>query len=96
MTREIKERGQVFGGVVVMTRIWQAGSRISQLIEERMAHSLNGRQSLCGCVFQEGGDQVDRLRRCLSEYLMTVSSAQGRVLIERLIVHTLLKGCGLI
>ena len=46
-----------------------AGCWVAELIEEGVAHSLNGRQPLRRSVFQKGRDEVDSLRGCLSENL---------------------------
>jgi len=42
MMVELEESGQVPRAAVGVTRIWQLGVRVSQLIKERMDHGING------------------------------------------------------
>lgn len=52
MPSEVKEGGEVLGGVVVVTRIRQPSIGIPQLIEEGVTHGLDRRQSLGGGVLE--------------------------------------------
>ena len=61
MVVEIKEIWQLFGSAVGVTRVGQSRRRISDLIEERVDHGVNGRQPLCRGVLEELRNQIDRV-----------------------------------
>jgi hypothetical protein len=69
MVGKVVQLRHVSSGSVRVTRVWQAGARIPQLIEERVNHSVDGRQTLCWRVFEQFRDQIDRIRIGLSEHL---------------------------
>ena len=69
MKREVVEFRHVPRGSIGMARIWETSRRIPQLIEERMDHSINCRQSLGWSILQELRDQIDRIRIGLPEHL---------------------------
>jgi hypothetical protein len=52
-----------------MTRVWQAGARIPQLIKEWVDHGIDGRKTLCGRIFEQFRDQIDRIRVSLPKHL---------------------------
>lgn len=70
MTRKIEKRGQILDWTIWVTRIRESGRRISQLIKERVNHSINGRQSLGGSVLEEARNQLDGIRLSLAEDLV--------------------------
>ncbi len=66
---EIKERGEVFGGAVAVTRVRQPRGRIPQLVEEGVHHRIDGGESLCGRVLEEPRDEVYGIGFCFPEHL---------------------------
>lgn len=66
---EIKEVGHLLGGSARVTRVRKASVGIAQLVEERMSHRLDGRQSLRRRVLEQPGDQIYRVGIRLTENL---------------------------
>jgi hypothetical protein len=65
---------QIASRSVGVTRVWQAGAWIPQLIEEGVYHSINSRKTLCWRVLEQLGDQIDRIGISLSEHLVYVNN----------------------
>lgn len=56
---EVEEGRQIPHSAVGVARIGQTRVGVPQLIEEWVHHGINGGKSLCRCVFQQLGDQID-------------------------------------
>src|ERR1700761_426601 len=56
-----------------MARVGQPSAGISQFIKEGLDHSINGRQSLCGCVLQKSRNEVDGVVGRFAEHLDIIS-----------------------
>ena len=56
-----------------MAGVGQPSAGISQLIEEGLDHSINGRQSLCRCVLQKSRNEVDGVVGRFAEHLDMIS-----------------------
>ena len=69
MPREVEEGWHLLGRAIGVTRIGKATIRVTELIEERMAHCLNSRKALCGCVLEQSRDQIDRFGGCFAKDL---------------------------
>ena len=55
-----------------MTRVRKTCTRIPELIEERMTHRFNRRESLRWSVFEQRGDQINRLMGRFAEDLRKI------------------------
>lgn len=53
-----------------MARIRKTSVGVPQFIEERLAHCIDGRESLGWCILQQGRNQINGIRRGLSENLV--------------------------
>ena len=69
MTREVKELGKSLGGATSMTRVGEANPLLTELIEEGMGKSVDGRETLSWGVLQKKGDQVNEVIASLAEHL---------------------------
>lgn len=69
MVGECEQLGKVLAGSSRVTRVGESRVWVPQLIEEGVHHGVNGGQSLSGSVLEQLGDQVDRIRICLTENL---------------------------
>jgi hypothetical protein len=69
MERKVVEFWHIPRGAVGVTRVWQTSAWVPQLIEEGVNHGVDGRQPLSRGVFQQLGDQIDRIRIGLPEHL---------------------------
>jgi len=67
MAGKIEEGGQILDWTIWMTRIRESGRGFSKFIKERVNHSINGRQSLRGCVLEEARNQLNSVRVSLAE-----------------------------
>ena len=52
MVAEIEEVGQLFAAIVGVTRVRELCVRIPKLVEERVNHGIDGRETLRGRVFK--------------------------------------------
>jgi len=68
---EVEQLGHVLGGTSRVTGIRETSVGISQLIKEGVNHGLNGRQTLCRCVLEKLGNEVDGAGISLAEDLWT-------------------------
>jgi hypothetical protein len=69
MKGEVVKFWHIPRGAVGVTRVRQTSAWVPQLIEEGVDHGINGRQPLSRRVFQQLGDQIDRIRIGLPEHL---------------------------
>lgn len=69
MTREVKKLGHLFRPSIRMARVWKAGLKITKLVKERMAHGINGRETLGWSILEERCDQLNGLVGSLAENL---------------------------
>jgi len=70
MFGEVKEGREIPKNTrVEPTRVRELGVRIAQVVEELMGQRLNRRKTVGGRVFEQPGNQVDRIRCCLTEDL---------------------------
>ena len=56
---EVEELRHVLGRTSRVARVGEASVGISQLIEEGVNHGFNGGQTLCRCVFEKLGNEID-------------------------------------
>jgi len=91
MMCEVEKLGQLLCRTVCVARIGQPCVGVTQLVEEWMNHCIDGRQSLCRCVLEELGDQIDGIWLCLAEDLggKLVSNV---IIVSNNEVRTLLNG----
>lgn len=68
---EVEQLGHILGGTSRVTRVREASVGVSQLIEEGVDHGFNGRQTLCRCVLEKLGNEVDGAGVSLAEDLET-------------------------
>ena len=71
MTGEVEQLRQLFRTSVRMTRIGEPTLRVTELVEKRVTHCINRRETLSWRVFQEGRNQLDSITGCLAEDLYT-------------------------
>lgn len=69
MTREVEKLGHLFGPSIGMARVREASLRITKLVKERMAHGIDGRETLGWGVLEECSDQLYSIVRSLAENL---------------------------
>jgi hypothetical protein len=74
MTREVEELWELLRRPVGVTRVGEATSRVTKLVKEWVAHCLDSRQTLSRRIFEQSGDQLDCVRRCLAEDLIPGSA----------------------
>lgn len=74
MVVEVEELRHVLGRTSRVARVRESSVRVSQLIEEGVNHGLNGGQTLCRCVFEELGNEIDGAGVGLTEDLFELVS----------------------
>lgn len=70
MSREVKQGRKFARSTTCMSGVGKTGTGISQFVEERLNHRIDGRQSLGWCVLQKSRDQIDCIWRSLPENLI--------------------------
>ena len=60
-----------------MARIWETAVGIAKLVEEWMAHCLDGGKTLSWCVLQKCCDQIKRIIGRFAEDLMQFRLCSG-------------------
>jgi len=70
-----------------MTRVGQPSVGISELIEEGLDHSINGRQSLCRRVLEKSRNEVDGIVGRFAEHLNIISQCLRRRTLETYFVE---------
>lgn len=71
---KVEQLWQVLATAIGVTRIRKAGVGIPQLIEERVNHRLDRRETLSRSVFKQLGDQIDGVGVSLPKDLETIST----------------------
>ena len=79
MPCEIEETRQWLGTTVETARIGEAGCGMAELIEERVAHSVDCRETLSGGVLEESRDEINGISRGLTENLTRRVSYGARI-----------------
>lgn len=77
MVSEVEQLRQFPGGTIGVPRVLEARVRVAQLVEERVSHSLDRRESLSRRVFEQLGDEVDSRRLRLPEDLKNRFNARN-------------------
>ena len=54
-----------------MARVGESTIRRTKLVEERVHHGLDGRETLCRGVLEKGRNQLNRIWSCFTEDLAT-------------------------
>ncbi len=66
---KVKKLGHLLRCPIRMTRIWEATLRISQFVEERMAHGINRREALRRGILEQGRNQINGFGRRFPKHL---------------------------
>lgn len=61
MLGEIEKTRQVLGTAIRMAGVGEAAVGIAELVEERVDHGIDGRETLSRRVFEQRRDQIDSL-----------------------------------
>lgn len=69
MTREVEQLGHLLGTSIGMTGVWESALRITELVEEGVAHRVNCRKTLSWSVLEERRNELDGVIGCLAEDL---------------------------
>lgn len=69
MTREVEKLGHLFRPSVGMAGVWEASLRITKLIKERMAHGIDGRETLGWSILEESSNELNSIIGSLAENL---------------------------
>jgi len=78
MPAKVEEAGEI-PKTLAATGIRQLSVWVTQLVEERMAHGLDSRETLSGSILKQSRYQINSFRRSFAEYLVLrrkISSAR--------------------
>lgn len=76
MQGKVEKGGQILASTVLVSRIWQPGARVSELVEEGVDHGIDGGQALCRGVFEQARDEVDGIGVSFPENLSDVLASE--------------------